>query len=61
MSNGGNTPDYEVYTVVESEDGESLWQRLGSGWMNPDESIYVRLDALPVNGRVQLRPPRAED
>ena len=57
----GGAVDFEVYTVIERDDGESFWQRLGSGWINQDESINVRLNAVPINGRLQLRRPRADD
>lgn len=54
----GRTPDFNVYTVVEREGQEkAYWMRIGAGWENRDGSINVSLDALPVNGRLNLRTP----
>lgn len=43
-----------VYTIVE-RDGKSLWIRLGWAKALPDGSFDVQLDALPINGRLQIR------
>jgi hypothetical protein len=43
-----------VYTIVERDD-KSLWIRLGWAKVLPDGSIDVQLDALPINGRLQIR------
>lgn len=55
-----------AYTIVEREtDGEtkSFWVRVGVAFENKDGSINVRLDALPLNGTLQLREyePRDDD
>ena len=57
----GKTPDYEVYSIIESEGSTDFWQRLGSAWTNKDGSINVRLNGLPVNARLQLRAPGDRD
>jgi hypothetical protein len=44
-----------VYTVVEGKDDKSYWRQLGVAFVNRDGSINVLLDALPVNGRLQIR------
>ncbi len=51
---------FEVFTVVEpkKEGGKSFWVRVGTGFENRDGSISVYLDALPVNGKLQIREPR---
>lgn len=50
------TPDFHVYTVVERKRQErARWLRVGGGWENKDGSINVALDALPVNGRLNIR------
>jgi hypothetical protein len=43
-----------VYTIVE-RDGKSLWIRIGWAKVLPDGSFDVQLDALPINGRLQIR------
>jgi hypothetical protein len=48
-----------VYTIVERPGVEkSLWARVGSAWINRDQSINIQLDALPVNGKLHVREPR---
>jgi hypothetical protein len=44
-----------VYTVVSKSDGKELWLRLGSAFPNRDGSLTVLLDAVPTNGRLQIR------
>lgn len=53
-----------AYTIVVREtEGEtkSFWVRVGVAFENKDGSINVRLDALPVNGTLQLREYEARD
>ncbi len=44
-----------VYTVVERKPGKSYWIRIGIGFENSDGSLNLRLDAVPVNGTLQVR------
>jgi hypothetical protein len=44
-----------VYTVVERSPGKSFWTRVGIGSVNRDGSLNLRLDAIPVNGTLQVR------
>jgi len=43
-----------VFTVVERQ-GKSYWTRVGVGFVNRDGSITLRLDAIPINGQLQVR------
>lgn len=55
-------PDLAVYTIVETAgDGKDFWQRVGSAWTNQDQSINIELNALPVNGRLQVRAPKSDE
>jgi hypothetical protein len=50
----------EAFTIVEREsqgETKSFWVRVGVAFTNRDGSINVFLDALPVNGKLQLRVP----
>ncbi|MCC7539358.1 MAG: hypothetical protein IT379_24250 [Deltaproteobacteria bacterium] len=47
-----------VYTVVERAQGKSFWVRIGAAFVNRDGSFTVKLDALPVNGMLQIRDPQ---
>jgi hypothetical protein len=44
-----------VYTVVDRGQGKSFWVRVGVGFTNRDGSLNLRLDAIPVNGMLQVR------
>jgi hypothetical protein len=44
-----------VFTVVDRGPGKSFWIRVGTGFTNRDGSLTVRLDAIPVNGTLQVR------
>jgi hypothetical protein len=54
-----------VYTVIDRGEGEtkrSFWVRIGAAFVNRDGSFSVKLDALPVNGSLQIREwPVRED
>ncbi len=43
-----------VFTVIERS-GKSYWLRVGVGFVNRDGSITLKLDAIPVNGTLQVR------
>ena len=44
-----------VFTVVDRGAGRSYWTRVGIGFVNRDGSITLKLDAIPVNGTLQVR------
>ena len=44
-----------VYTVIDRGQGKSFWVRIGVGFTNRDGSLNLRLDAIPVNGTLQVR------
>jgi hypothetical protein len=52
-----------VYTVVERGQNKSFWVRIGVGFVNSDGSMNLKLDAVPVNGSLQVRDwePREKD
>lgn len=47
-----------VYTIIEKPGSDkSFWAKIGSAWLNRDQSINIQLDALPVNGKLHVREP----
>jgi hypothetical protein len=45
-----------VYTIVEREGLEkNQWIRVGVAFVNKDQSLNLRLDALPMNGTLHVR------
>lgn len=52
-----------VYTIVDKPGDKSFWVRIGTAFLNRDGSWNLKLDALPMNGSLQMRdpfPPRDE-
>ena len=58
MANGNQDSDKnkvrQVFTITE-RNGKNYWVRIGAAFGNQDGSETVLLDALPVNGRMQIR------
>jgi hypothetical protein len=53
---------FKVLTPVQNEKtGKTHWVKLGIGFTNNDSSINLHLDALPTNGKLQLRDWDEED
>lgn len=55
---------FKVITPIDRRDGGKYWMRLGTGFVNKDNSINVYLDAFPVNQKevvIQLREMTEED
>ena len=45
-----------VYVIIENERLEKpLWKRVGTAFINRDESLNILLDALPLNGKLHVR------
>ena len=55
----------DVFTIAEREspsgEKKDRWTRIGIGFVNRDNSINVILDAVPLNGRLQIRDRRAQN
>lgn len=45
----------KVLCPVSGKDGKTFWLRMGAAYENRDGSWNLYLDALPVNGRLQIR------
>lgn len=63
----GKKKPMAVYTVREyARDGsgtkDEFWTRIGACFPNQkDEGFTIRLDALPLDGKLVVRPPRTND
>ena len=54
-------PAFNAYTVT-GEGKQAFWTRIGSAWPHQNgEGFNIELNALPVNGRIVLMSPKAED
>ena len=50
----------DVFTINDRDTSvgvpiENRWTKIGIGFVNRDNSINVILDAIPLNGRLQIR------
>jgi hypothetical protein len=52
---------FKVISPVEKRDGGKFWMRIGTAYVNKDDSINVYLDALPKTFELQLRELTEED
>lgn len=51
---------WEAFVITNrSENEKAQWNKVGVAFLNRDDSINVLLDALPKDGKVQLRKKMA--
>jgi hypothetical protein len=54
-------PTYQAYTVVKREGQNDFWLNIGAAFMHQDGDVFnIILQALPINGKIVLRPPKGE-
>jgi hypothetical protein len=46
---------FDVFTIIERENTRPFWRAIGSAFQNKDGSFNILFDALPVNGKAQVR------
>jgi hypothetical protein len=50
-----------VYTIVDRPNSaKGFWVKIGSAFVNHDNSINVYLDALPVNTKLHIREEKGD-
>jgi hypothetical protein len=55
-------PALIAYTVKEREGQKAIWTRIGAAWPHGNGAGFtIQLDALPLDGRVVLTEPKADD
>lgn len=60
VDNKPQQPSHIAYTVQEGRDGRNYWNRIGAAWEGDGEgNISVQVSAVPVDGRIVLRPREA--
>ena len=51
-----------VYTVINRGEGKkNYWLQIGVAFTNKDGSLTVKLNALPLNGELQIRDPKPNE
>lgn len=56
-------PTLLAYTVKNrGRNQRAIWTRIGAAWAhNTGEGFNIELEAFPVDGRIVLVPPKADD
>jgi hypothetical protein len=69
MSSENGNGRLDAFTIVEraqnaNQDAEGsdkkYWVKIGSAFVNKDDSLNVYLDAVPINGMLHLRKPTSK-
>lgn len=55
METNSTNPRKVVYSIIEREHDHNIWVKIGAAWINRDGSLNIRLDALPLSDRLQIR------
>lgn len=55
-------PTHRAYTVVKREGQDDFWLSIGAAFAHQDgKGFNVTLQALPIDGKVVLRVPQADE
>lgn len=49
-----------VFSIKNTDRRGTVWVRIGTAFVNKDESLNVWLDALPIDGKLHCREAMAE-
>jgi hypothetical protein len=56
------TPTHTCFTVRDrGEEKKAYWAPIGAAWTNRDGSFTIRLDSLPLDGEIVVRPRKQDD
>lgn len=56
-----NQTPHAVY-VVEGEGDSAFWTKIGAAWPHQDgKGFNIQLSCMPLNGRLGVREPKAEE
>jgi hypothetical protein len=62
MDQNDNQPRYRAYTVIPREGQNDFWAPIGAAFSHRDGlGFNVLLQALPINGKIVLRPAKEKD
>lgn len=61
QANRETNPPAFVAWHVNGQDKKAFWTRIGAAWDHKDgKGLTLQLDMVPINGRIILRAPQAE-
>ena len=55
QDNKPKLPSHIAYSIEQGGDDKNHWHRIGAAWPNKDGSLSLKLNSLPVDGRVNLQ------
>lgn len=50
-----NNSKMKIVYVITERGGQSFWNRVGVAFVNSDDSLNVKLEALPISGELHIR------
>jgi len=57
-----NAPTHYAYTVKDrGSDKKGIWTRIGAAWGHKSGGLTIELEALPLNGKLVLMPPKSAE
>jgi hypothetical protein len=51
-----NQPSHIAFQVTEGTEGKNYWNRVGAMWATKDGGFSLKVDAMPIDGEIALRP-----
>ena len=62
MATTHQQPTYQAYTVIKREGQDDFWLNVGAAFAHKDgDGFNVVLQAMPIDGKIVLRPPKKQD
>jgi hypothetical protein len=59
MAKDITNPIYNAYTVIKREGQDDYWLNVGAAFSHQDgNGLNIILQAMPLNGKIVLRPPK---
>ncbi len=50
----------KVVYMIQKGEKKNFWTKIGVAFVNKDGSLNVKLNAIPVDGQIQIRDPKPE-
>ena len=61
MAKDNSNPIYQAYTVIKRDGQDDWWCNIGAAFSHADgNGLNLMLQALPLDGKIVLRPPKAD-
>lgn len=55
-------PAYRAFTVIKRDGQDDCWRAIGAAFRHEKgDGLNVILQALPIDGKIVLRPPKSND